>query len=185
MKVVDFVLQYYVVECILGLIAQSAKILPVAEDAVWSVCLCVLCVCMLDATAVQKWLNWSTCGLVVGARNNVSDGVPGSPLGKGQFWGLSPPLKCIWLCKQHMPAAARVCRLVCRGSTLWRKHCFSEWTRLPRGWRVGAMRPFVEILWSLVGVVMELLSDVDIVACARIATICEKQNNWWCAWCAH
>jgi len=102
------------------------------------VCLsvCVLCVCMLDATAVQKWLNWSTCGLVVGARNNVSDGVPGSPLGKGQFWGLSPPLKCIRLCKQHMPAAARGCRLVCRGSTLWRKHCFSEWTRLPRGWHV-------------------------------------------------
>jgi len=37
MKVVDFVLQYYVVECILGLIAQSAKILPV--DCVSSTCL--------------------------------------------------------------------------------------------------------------------------------------------------
>ena len=123
---------------------------PVATDVAWSVCVCASVGHNREPYKTAEpiempfglwtWLSPKT-HVLSGAR---------MPHGKGQFWGIVPQFKCIRLCKQQMPAAARGYRFVRKGSSSLRKRGFKMDSPAAGVTSAGAMRPFVKILWPLV-----------------------------------
>jgi len=66
------------------------------------------------------------------------------------FWGVVSPLKCIRLCKQQTAQQHGAADLSA-GAVRHGESAVLAWTR-PMG--AGAMRPFVNVLWPLVGVIL-------------------------------
>ena len=120
------------------------------------VCVCVsACVCLLDTR--ESYKNGEPIEMLLGCGlwNRVLGGGPDA-LGKGPFSWLSPPLKCIILCKQQIPEAAQGCRFVHRSGASRHKRGFL--IDSPTAWVTGvaAMRPFITVLWPLVIIVIVL-----------------------------